>query len=281
MVTRIISGLLLGFLFLLLCMQSTPWVLLAFGVPHLVAQIEFTSLLPELSKLTKTLWVIGNVAVWGAACWVLINGHPAGIVIVAAAFLALGISMADIIKYERADNTRHRQPTITMFGFSAFSIALPFALMSALAVKSADFPYLLLLIGAGWAADTAGVFSGKYLGRSVLVKHLSPKKTREGAVGGILAGGIVWLALLGIYGTATLGDFFGNLQYPLPEIVFCGLGMIVAAAGICGDLSLSMHKRLAGVKDYGSIIPGHGGVLDRFDAMISAAPLVYLVLLLR
>jgi len=280
MFTRVISGLLLGFLFLLLAMQSTPWVLLAFGIPHLVAQIEFTSLFPQLSLSVKTLWIAFAAAVWAAACWVLIVGHPAGFVVLVGAGMALIISIADIVKFELGEGTGYKRPTLTMVVFSAFSIAFPFALMSALAIKSEDFPYLLLLIGAGWAADTAGVFSGKYFGKLKLVPNLSPKKTKEGAVGGILAGGLVWLALLSIYGTGSLTHFFGALKDPLPQIVFCGLGMLVAAVGISGDLTFSLHKRLAGVKDYSSIIPGHGGVLDRFDAMMSAAPFVYAVFLL-
>jgi len=117
---------------------------------------------------------------------------------------------------------------------------------------------LLVLI---WAADTGAYFAGRALGRHKLAPRVSPGKTVEGAVGGIAltlvaaALGAWWFGYAG-------GQAFG----------FVLLGGITALFSIVGDLTISMFKRQAGVKDSGRIFPGHGGVLDRLDSLLAAAP---------
>jgi phosphatidate cytidylyltransferase len=158
----------------------------------------------------------------------------------------------------------------------------------ALALASASlFPclYLGLPVGAmvvireveGWQAlfllvltvsvsDTAQYFSGRAFGRRPLAPSISPKKTVEGALGGFVFGAI-FLAVVG--------------RWWLPAAsapVRAALGAAVVAVGIAGDLFESMLKRSAGVKDSSSLIPGHGGILDRLDALLFAAPLYYIVL---
>lgn len=107
-----------------------------------------------------------------------------------------------------------------------------------------------------WMSDTAAYLVGRSIGRIKLIPHVSPNKTVEGAIGGLVAAGItgVLCALL-----------FGLPIHALTAILF---GIILGAAGMIGDLSESMIKRRAGVKDSGDLIPGHGGMLDRIDALI-------------
>jgi phosphatidate cytidylyltransferase len=279
MLTRIISGLLLGFLFLLLAMQSTPWVLVAFGVPHVIAQFEFTSLAPRLGIGLRVLWTAATTAIWHAAWSAMSQDWHVALVLALASAIALAISIARIARYERSADS-HATPSIPILAaMSVFAIAVPFAMMAAIATFSQVLPYLLLLIGAGWAADSAGVFTGKFFGLRALAPRLSPKKTREGAIGGLLAAGLVGVATLAISRSQLLLADAGWLQGWTGYAVAFGTGALAAAAGICGDLTFSMHKRLAGLKDYGTIIPGHGGVLDRFDAMLFATPVIYLALL--
>lgn len=122
--------------------------------------------------------------------------------------------------------------------------------------------WVLILIGATWAGDTAAYFVGKKLGRNKLAPELSPGKTVEGALGG-LAGSVLGASLV-------------HLFYPVaPYPAAASLGLLVGAAGLLGDLFESSLKRTAGIKDTGTVIPGHGGVLDRFDSMIFAAPAAY------
>jgi phosphatidate cytidylyltransferase len=124
--------------------------------------------------------------------------------------------------------------------------------------------WVILAFVVTWANDTAAYFTGHALGRHKLFERISPKKTWEGFVGGVagsVAGALVVRALLL---PASLG---------LVEAVGVGLG--AAVLGPLGDLSESMVKRAAGVKDSGRTIPGHGGLLDRIDALLFVAPWVY------
>lgn len=122
--------------------------------------------------------------------------------------------------------------------------------------------WILAMLAGTWAGDTAAYFVGKKFGRKKLAPSLSPGKTVEGAMGGI-AGSV-------------LGALLIYLVYPWYIFYkFIALGVLVGIACILGDLFESSLKRTAGVKDAGIIIPGHGGVLDRFDSMLFTAPAVY------
>lgn len=120
---------------------------------------------------------------------------------------------------------------------------------------------LLLFFVLVWGADTGAYFAGRALGRHKLAPRVSPGKTREGAVGGVVAALLVAAA-----GAGLLGYDGGRFA------AFVVLGGWVAVVSIVGDLTLSMFKRHAGLKDSGTLFPGHGGVLDRLDSVIAAAP---------
>jgi phosphatidate cytidylyltransferase len=118
--------------------------------------------------------------------------------------------------------------------------------------------YVLLLLTIVWAADVGAYFVGRRIGRVRLAPKVSPGKTREGALGGLVAAVLVAAA-----GGSVLG---------LPLISLLPLAAMVACVSILGDLTVSMFKRNAGVKDSGQLFPGHGGVLDRVDGVTAAAP---------
>jgi len=120
---------------------------------------------------------------------------------------------------------------------------------------------LMYVLSVIWAADTAAYFSGKRWGQRPLAKVVSPGKSLEGAFGGLL-GVAAWSSLVFF-----LGSGWG-LSYP----VFVLLSLFSAALSISGDLYESLIKRKAGVKDSGRILPGHGGILDRVDSVLAAAP---------
>lgn len=124
--------------------------------------------------------------------------------------------------------------------------------------------FLLMLTVA--VSDTAQYYSGRAFGRRPLASRISPKKTVEGAVGGLLFGS----ALVVVLGAWWLPS--------VPIALRALLGVTLVALGIAGDLFESMLKRSVGVKDSSSLIPGHGGVLDRIDALLFAAPVYYVVL---
>ncbi len=122
--------------------------------------------------------------------------------------------------------------------------------------------YFLFLI---WIADSAAYFSGRAFGKNKLAPTISPGKTREGALGA-LVGTAIYAAVFGFFNEALIFDF----------AAFILLSMVTVLFSICGDLFESLAKRKRGVKDSGSILPGHGGILDRVDSLLCAAP-IYLI----
>lgn len=120
----------------------------------------------------------------------------------------------------------------------------------------------LLAFGCIWAADIGAYTMGKLIGRTRL-SNISPKKTVEGAIFGVL--GSLTVALMGAY----------SLGWPSWPIAGISLGLIIGIASLLGDLTESMMKRDAGVKDSGQLIPGHGGILDRADSYVFTAPLIF------
>ena len=125
---------------------------------------------------------------------------------------------------------------------------------------------VLLLIATVAVSDTAQYYSGRTFGRTPLAPLRSPKKTREGAVGGFIVAPI-FLTVAGGYWLPSA-----------PPVWLAVLGVGIVIAGIIGDLFESMLKRAADMKDSGTLIPGHGGVLDRIDALLFAAPVFYFFL---
>ncbi|MDH3614613.1 MAG: phosphatidate cytidylyltransferase [Gammaproteobacteria bacterium] len=124
---------------------------------------------------------------------------------------------------------------------------------------SADPMILLLALLIVWVADSGAFFAGKTIGRVKLAPEISPGKTWEGVIGGLVA--VVLLVLL------------RSLWVDTDLAVFVPFCLAVACLSVVGDLTVSMFKRTAGLKDSGSLFPGHGGVLDRIDSVAAAAPL--------
>lgn len=150
-------------------------------------------------------------------------------------------------------------------------IAIPLALSCLLRLRMLEHGAGLVLIPlvAAFMSDAMALFGGMMFGRTKLAPLVSPKKTREGAVSG-LVGGMVGMILFRIF-------FFLCTEVPL-HIGWCVLlGLVGAVLGQLGDLSFSCIKRQYGIKDYGRLLPGHGGVLDRFDSVIFAAPVIWMI----
>ncbi len=155
-------------------------------------------------------------------------------------------------------------------GFSALIyIAIPFGIMNSLfwvANGNINFPWILLaLFILVWANDVFAYLVGSTMGRHKLYEKLSPKKTWEGSIGGFLF-------------TLVFAWIFSRFASNLDVAHWLWLGVIVSVAANLGDLAESLLKRNAGVKDSGTVFPGHGGVLDRFDAVIFATPFVFFYL---
>ncbi len=149
-------------------------------------------------------------------------------------------------------------------------IAIPMALLTAMPVNGVYgtiiyTPSILLsILFIVWANDVGAYLTGVAFGRRKLFERISPNKSWEGFFGGVACAILV-------------GGICGYLSAPSPNsiLVWAGAGAVIAISGVFGDLVESMLKRSVGIKDSGNIMPGHGGFLDRFDALILAAPFVY------
>lgn len=149
-------------------------------------------------------------------------------------------------------------------GCGAIVILARFNPADVISVTSFHTSALLLFFLTIWAGDTAAMLFGKLFGRNKLAPNISPNKTWEGSIANLLAASCVG------YFLAHLGE--------LSPVEGLGVGAISGSLGQVGDLVESAWKRRVGIKDSGSLLPGHGGVLDRFDSMLFAAPFVALFL---
>ena len=135
--------------------------------------------------------------------------------------------------------------------------------------------FILLILCFAWGGDTAAYFAGRAFGRRKLAPIVSPHKTVEGAVGGVLGSMAAGCVLTLVY--SLLSKTYNVLSIHVLArhyMVLLGMGAVASVLGILGDLFASAVKRQAGIKDYGTIFPGHGGILDRFDSVMFIAPFV-------
>lgn len=137
--------------------------------------------------------------------------------------------------------------------------------------QSMGIYFILFLLFSAWFGDSGAYFVGTFFGKHKLCPNVSPKKTVEGLVGGIVSVGVfIFLETL-VFNLFIFKDF--QINYISVVII----GMLASALGVLGDLSASVIKREFDVKDFGNIMPGHGGVIDRFDSVLFVAPFVYIV----
>lgn len=131
--------------------------------------------------------------------------------------------------------------------------------------------FILLPFVIAFSSDTFAYFAGRFLGRHKLAPEISPNKTVEGLIGGLLG------AVLGVAAYCYVMDTVLHLQVQYLYVPIYGI--LGSLGAVFGDLCFSAIKRQTGIKDYGNLIPGHGGILDRFDSMVVVAPLVELLML--
>ena len=185
-----------------------------------------------------------------------------GMILIGALFL-----MA-IISYEKPNALESRHIMFCIFA----GIVIPTGLSALLTLRTdgAYGRYLVMLpIVVAFLTDTGAYFVGMFFGKHRGITKVSPNKSLEGYIGGVFTGGIFML----LYGFAM--QYFAGIDVSLPIMAL--YGMVGSAVAEIGDLSFSLIKRQCGIKDYGTLIPGHGGILDRFDSMIFAAPTMLLL----
>lgn len=270
MKARVLFGV-VGFVFVLLALYVFPSIVLEIAVAALCVLATYevlgsTKLVHNRLELLLCLLVALGLAIEHFDILPLdLQDVVQGLIFV----LLIG-SFAIELKFH--DSMNVSQVSWGFFG----ALLVPYLMLSLLRIYQMDFrpigqtdlragQFLVLLpLLAAWGADTCALFAGMLFGKHKLAPVVSQKKTVEGAVGGVI-GGAVLVLLVALLMNATLG-----LKMPLWSAVV--LGAVGAVLGEIGDLSFSVIKRQTGIKDYGHIFPGHGGVLDRFDSVLFVAP---------
>lgn len=183
-------------------------------------------------------------------------------------FLSIVVMLCVLLK------THDRYGFAQISGVLFAGVVIPYLLMSLIRIFGLDDGkiYILLPLLAAWGSDTCALFSGMAFGKHKLAPVVSPKKTIEGSIGGVIGAALLSM-VYAIVIHFIRGYALGSI---LPEYVI--LGFFGAILGQLGDLSFSVVKRGSGIKDYGKFFPGHGGVLDRFDSVIFVAPAIELLI---
>lgn len=182
------------------------------------------------------------------------------------AFLLLLMPLLFVCELYRKRENPAANIAVTLLG--VVYVALPFSLLLYLPILSTDAwtPWVVVAyVAIIWANDVCAYLVGMTVGRHKLFERLSPKKSWEGFFGGLVGAVGAGLAAGHLLGASLAA--------------WAGLALVASVVAVAGDLAESMFKRAAGVKDSGSLIPGHGGVLDRFDAMLLSAPFVFVYMI--
>lgn len=218
----------------------------------ILAQFELSRILSKLEiKVVVLLNGICSLAFLGAA---FVGSDNQTLVFSVVTLIYLGLLVFKFPKYTFADVATNLLGVV----YTGWFMSLLYQIRS---LQDGVY-YLSLLFFCNWASDTFAYFVGMNFGKHRLAPQVSPKKSVEGSIGGVVGAVLVALAFKQLIPQADLS-------------LLAMLGFLISLVGQLGDLVESALKRQAGIKDSGNLIPGHGGVLDRFDSVLLSAPLVY------
>ncbi len=259
----------IGFAFVLCALFVFPPIILEIALVLLCGLAAWEITVPTGLVRDRDVAVVCTLLAIGFG-WSATSGMQASAyrTVYALGLLLLAVVGLFAVLLRRHETMHFHQVVCGLFG----AVLLPYLLLALMRIFQMEKGrYLVLLpLLAAWGSDTFAYFAGSLFGKHKLAPIISPKKTIEGAVGGVLGGAVCVLIF-----TVILHQ---THDFALPYWTAAVLGAIGAIIGQIGDLSFSVIKRQTGIKDYGHIFPGHGGVLDRFDSVIFVAPFVDLVL---
>ena len=245
---------------------------LLFSIISAMATAEFCNLMNKHEGVcvNRNICVLGSVSLFLCFFYYGMNPAQTGI------FIPYLIITIYLMVSELYLKKKHPLNSLAYAMLSQIYVGLPFALLNVLAFHSngwdsvSEYQFILPLsiFAFNWINDTGAYCTGMLLGKHPLFKRISPKKSWEGSIGG---------AVFSIAGAFALAYFFPIMS----TAAWVGMGLTVVVFGTWGDLTESLMKRHLGIKDSGNILPGHGGMLDRFDSAIMAIPaaVVYLYLI--
>jgi phosphatidate cytidylyltransferase len=239
--------------------------LLIFFTVVLLGMLEFVELVKARPVSAQIGWALILGIFWYITSFFVISGVISSRWLMLVVPMILGVFVTELF---RKSNTPMLNIACTLI--IPFYVALPFSFLHFLVFKTGEYEYGLLLafFFLIWANDIGAYLIGVNFGKHRLFERISPKKSWEGAIGGFVF-------------TIVVAVFIWYFSERLNVWHWLVIGVLVSVMGTLGDLVESMLKRSVNIKDSGSLLPGHGGVLDRFDAVIFAAPLVcsYLILI--
>jgi phosphatidate cytidylyltransferase len=271
---RILTAIVLIALVIALVFFGKPWMITVFSaVVAGLAALEFRSLAATGDSPVPLWWTLGAIALFFLTTFL----RPQD-TIVAVAFATLVLFTWNALR-----SPLYRVLSETAAGLLMLVyIAYPLTLIPKIWSEVNGTALLLFLFLCVWSGDIAALYIGKRFGRHKLAPQLSPNKTWAGAIASVVASVVFGLGLvLGGDWLSLHGSSFTQLHTSEPWWQFLLLAILLNVAAQFGDLLESALKRGANVKDSGTLLPGHGGVLDRIDALLVAAPVFWFVLVIK
>lgn len=284
--TRLLTAAILGPIILAIVLLGEPWMSVMVGVVAFMAFVELVGLLdaaghqpPQMLTIVAGMGITAaglvttnDESVGGIVSHLVTALDPPGLV---AATLVAAILLLAATGFTRSDpRAGFMTWAMTSFGVAYVGLLLPAIVLVAHLAPAGGSPgtavgplglgsgvaWALTLVLVVWGYDTGAYLTGRWLGRRHLVEHISPSKTVEGLVGGLVLATVA----------AGIGAYLIGLDPWHPLVI----GPLVGLAAQAGDLAESMLKRAAGRKESGFLVPGHGGILDRVDSFMFAAPVL-------
>jgi len=259
--TRLLSGIVLLAVIFLMLYSGGPFLWAFVSIISIIGLREFY----KAVKLDKTmLSCIGYLAVFGYEILLLYQLNEYIVIYSVICFIIM--LACYVLSYPRFVS---EQVALALFGYVYLGLMMSYIYQ--VRIEEAGIYSVWMIFIAAWGSDTCAYCTGMLIGKHKLPSKLSPKKTVEGCVGGIIGAGLIGF----IYATVLKDKL---TMFPNPQLVYTIVGCVGSVIAQIGDLAASAVKRNHDIKDYGNLIPGHGGILDRFDSILFTGPVVYLLL---
>jgi len=256
--TRLLSGILLVIIALATIVSGGN---VLFATLCLISFIGMTEIYKVLGISGKLLGVVGYIA--AAAYYALLLLKRTDLIVMLIIAFLIVLMVVYVFCYP---NYRSEQVMLAFFGLFYVTFMLSYVYQIRMLEQGAFLVWLVFI--CSWGSDTCAYCVGMLMGKHKMAPKLSPKKSVEGAVGGV-----VGAALLGALYALAINHFWSGVSADV--VMYAAIGGVGALISMVGDLAASAIKRNHDIKDYGNLIPGHGGILDRFDSVIFTAPIIY------
>lgn len=262
---RIITALvLLPLVLAAIFLLPSAWFMVLLTIIMLAASIEYVRLAGISGAIARSAFVLVQVAVF-ALLFIYRDSWDKDALLWLGGFSIVWLLLFTRLALFRSHTEIDTRYRLLSFVTAIVSVTGGWLALSWLHMQNQGAWLILLLLLVVWAADTGAYFSGKAFGKRKLAPYISPGKTIAGLVGGLILSALVaWLAL------RTMPS--AQLLLPLGTVQIIWLSLITVLISVGGDLMVSMHKRVSGFKDSSQLLPGHGGILDRLDSLLAAAP---------